>query len=248
MKKKIYLLLVTFFTGTFLNIGCSFEPIVTGTENTIEEEITDITDFSAIDLSHSYNAEVIQSDQYKIVIKYNSNLKDYLELKKDGKTLKIGLDKDHQYRNLKLAVRIYMPDLNSISASGACKIKFPGFNTSMLKISLSGASVINARFGIAEKLAIECSGASELNLEGSVKDASISFSGASTLKGKGFKVSNNLNIESSGASNITLTADGKISIELSGASEVNYYGNGSVVKSNSSGASTIKKIESDTVL
>jgi hypothetical protein len=246
MEKRFHTMLVMALIASFFIAGCNFQPLVTGSENITEEELS-YSGFSAIDLSHSFNAEILQADHYKVVIKYNANLKDYLDVKKDGNTLKIGLDEEHQYRNVKLSVIIYMPDIDEISASGACKVNFPGFNTNDLKISLSGASQLKAKFEILNNLKIESSGASDIALQGKAKNVVLSFSGASGLKDKGMIISNNLSVESSGASSITLTADGEISLNLSGASEFNYYGMGKVVKSNSSGASTIRKIERDSM-
>jgi len=206
-----------------------------------------ITDFNAIDLSHSFNAEIIQSDQYKVVIEYNSNLKEYIDVLKDGKTLKIGLKDGHVYLDVKLSIKIYMPDITAINSSGACKITIAKFNTGNLKIDLSGASDLHADLDIANNLKINSSGASAIFMAGKAKNADLHFSGASKFSGKGMIIGENLFIEGSGASTITITADGKTNLDLSGASTINYYGKGSIVKSDVSGASSIRKRENDTL-
>jgi len=246
MKTKINLLFLLLSISIVIITGCTFKPIVTGSENTVEEELT-YNDFNAIDLSHSFSAEIMQSDQYKVIIKYNANLKEYIKVLKEGKTLKIGLLEDHNYRNVKLSVKIYMPDITGINANGACKIDIPKFSTENLNIELSGASTFHAGLEIINNLKINSSGASSIFLAGNAKNADLLFTGASRLSGKGMTISNILNIDCSGASIITLTANGQISLDLNGASNVSYYGNGTIVKENSSGASSIRKRENDTL-
>ena len=246
MKKRFYQMLLIAAISTFVISGCTLNPLVTGSETMTQEEIA-ITDFKAVDISHSFSAEIIQSGQYKVVVSYNSNLKEYLNVEKDRETLKVGLDNEHQYRNVKLAVKIYMPELSRIDASGASKINISDYNTNDLGISLSGASELTGKLNVLNNLKIESSGASDMNLMGLSKNASFSFSGASEFKGKGMTIMNDLNVECSGASNVVITANGNISLELSGASDVKYYGNGKIVKSNTSGASSIKKMEGDTI-
>lgn len=247
MKKRIKLtMLLLLSISTVFMTGCTFDPVVTGSENTVEEELA-YKDFNAIDLSHSFSAEIIQSDQYRVSITYNTNLKKYIKILKRGKTLKIGLKEDHNYRNVKLSVKIFMPDITGINASGACKIDLPKFSSENLQIELSGASTLHAGLEINNNLKINSSGASDIFLAGHAKNTDLVFSGASKLSGKGMIIINNLDIECSGASTITLTANGKISLDLSGASDVNYYGNGTVVKANTSGASSINKRGNDTL-
>jgi hypothetical protein len=246
MKNQFKLIFLLISVSLVFITACSFDSTITGSDNTVQEELS-ITDFNAIDLSHSFNAEIIQSDQYKVVVKYNSNLKEYIEVLKDGKALKIGLKDGHIYLDVKLSVKIYMPDITAINSSGACKITIAKFKAGNLKIDLSGASDLHADLEIDNNLKINSSGASCVFIAGNAKNADFDFSGASKLSGKGLIISDNLFIEGSGASTISITADGKISLNLSGASTINYYGKGSIVKSDISGASSIRKKENDTL-
>jgi len=242
MKKGTNLLLLLLAISPVLLTNCDFKPMVTGSENITEEELN-YNDFCAIDLSHSVSAEIIQSDQNKVTIQYNANLKEYLIALKEGKTIKFGLKGNHYYRNVKLSVKIYMPEIKVIKASGVCKINISKFKTENLQIDLSGASYLQAVLEIGNNLKINASGASSIILTGNAKNADLLFSGASKLSGKGMTINDFLNIDCSGASSLTMTADGKISLELSGASTINYYGKGSIIKSDVSGASSIRKKE-----
>jgi hypothetical protein len=246
MKKKLNPVLLAMSILFFAVVSCSIDSTVTGSDNVVEEELN-YSDFNAVDLSHSFSAEIIQSENYKLIISYNSNLREYVEVKKEGKLLKIGLADDHFYRNVKLSVKIYMPVLNKLAASGACKINIPKLSSDNCSIELSGASDLHAVLDIMNELKINSSGASEINLSGKAKNAEFSLSGASDLSGKDLIISDKLNIESSGASSVKISADGKIYLNLSGASSVDYYGNGSVVKSDLSGASEVRKREYDTI-
>ena len=188
-------------TSILLLSGCQLLKPINGSENIIETEYV-LKDFNTLDISYSFSTEIMQSDEYKVIIKYNANLKEYLDIVNHDKTLKIGLLEGHYYKNTKLSAKIYMPDIKRIEASGASSINIPKFSTNNMEIELSGAS---------------------------------------ELIGKNMIIDNKLNIDCSGASIIKLTANGKISIELSGASKFNNYGNGTIVQSDVSGASSINK-------
>ena len=227
-------------TSILLLSGCQFLNPINGSEKIIETEYV-FKDFNTVDISHSFTTEIMQSDEYKIIIKYNGNLKEYLDIVNHDETLKIGLLEGHRYKNTKLSAKIYLPDIKRIEASGASLINIPKFSTNNMEIELSGASDLYGRLNLINNLTIEASGASDIDLEGSAQNANLDFSGASELIGKNMIIDNKLNIDCSGASIIKLTANGEISIELSGASKFINYGSGTIVKSDVSGASSINK-------
>ena len=61
------------------------------------------------------------------------------------------------------------------------------------------------------------------------------------MEAKNLIVSNNLIIESSGASIISITANNNITLDLRGASDCHLYGNGKIISTVTSGSSSIKK-------
>jgi hypothetical protein len=80
-----------------------------------------------------------------------------------------------------------------------------------------------------------------LTVSGSSNYFDIEASGASTCRDYGFEI-NDLHADISGASNLHLTVQNEIEVEASGASNLTYKGNGVIVYQNISGASSVRKI------
>jgi hypothetical protein len=142
--------------------------------------------------------------------------------------------------NLKLKVYISAPDIKKITASGASDfIVHDILKSSNLDLVFSGASDFKGKID-AQLLTANFSGASDLTISGSVRDAKIKVSGASDFKGFSLNA-DNVEATSSGASSIKITAHKSIKAVASGASDIEYKGNPSSISKSSSGASSIVK-------
>ena len=87
---------------------------------------------------------------------------------------------------------------------------------------------------------IDQSGASDVTINGMVSSLTISASGASDTKGYDL-VSDNCRAEASGASDISVTVNKELNAHASGASSINYKGEGVIRDLHSSGASSVSK-------
>jgi hypothetical protein len=116
--------------------------------------------------------------------------------------------------------RITVPRLTGLESSGASDVSLKGFDEPNLDIELSGATQLigsNCRIG---ELELEASGAAKIDLRASrVRDADITVSGAGE---------------------IDITMDGgQLTVDLSGAVELTYYGEVSSKKIETSGAASV---------
>ena len=119
--------------------------------------------------------------------------------------------------------------------SGACIFK--GKNTirgNYLNIELTGASDLEliAEVGL---LSVDATGASSIKLAGSTDKMTVDLTGASEVSAYPLKAKN-ASIEMSGASSGNFTVYETLSIELSGASDVNLKGSPEVKYKEVSGA------------
>ena len=263
----------------FLLTGCNVLPPVKGSKDTINFNLS-YDNFSAVQVSNVIKADIIQSDEFKIEITCNSNLQEYLDIEKKNNTLKLKMKKGHSYSNAKIQARIYMPELESVHASGVSNAKIKSFNCNNLVLDCSGASrltgnvnvkkgltidnsgaasigidgaaewadiecsgssQIDGTLDIDQMLAIDASGASNIDLEGQSRDAEFDFSGASHFNSKSFVISNDSEIQGSGTSHLTYTANGNLDVDLSGASKLSLYGKGRIVHQDVSGVASIRQ-------
>ena len=78
----------------FLLCGCAMPPIiigpsefVTGSGNLVTREFS-IEDFDRLQISHAFKAEVTQGDAYTVEVTVDDNLEPYLQVSKEGNTLR----------------------------------------------------------------------------------------------------------------------------------------------------------------
>jgi len=231
--------IITLVLSSVLLFSCSINT-VEGSSTLIKKKY-DLKDFNTIDLSSSFDVEIIQSDEFKVLLECNENIYEYVKLSVHNKELIADLTGNTSYSNTTLKLKIFLPELKSVSSSGACSIDFEEFHSEKLNLSLSGASYVSGELFIKDKMIIDASGASGINLDGKVKNLKLDLSGASEFEGKNFVVAKNFVLDASGASSINTTVNGTLDIEVSGASDVDYYGNGTIINEDISGAGSVSK-------
>jgi hypothetical protein len=210
----------------------------------LETESYAFSDFTELEIGSAFEFEVIQSSSYNIYITADDNVMDYVQVSKDGQTLKIGLRTGLGILlgpvSATLRASVTMPQLRQLTASGASHGTVSGFSsTEDLDFTVSGASTVtgditarNVQFGI--------SGASTIQLEGSADDIDANASGASRMNLDDFTV-NNVDVNFSGASSGTVNLNGRLDANLSGASTLWYIGEPTSTDINTSGASTVSR-------
>jgi hypothetical protein len=240
--------------------GCSrVNPGPTTTRN------FDYAGFDNVEVSSSFEVELVQSATYSVTITAQEKLFDQISLTKAGGTLQINLQwgwgtwvSSWGYQRPK--ARITMPELYELKLSGASKGSATGFRSSHdTNVFLSGASSLEVDFELAYGSRIEVSGASRLNgkvratdirlqidgassadLSGSVAGINLEASGASRANLEDLSAEQ-VSVELSGASRATVSPKDKMRVNISGASSLTYTGSPSLESIEVSGASTIHK-------
>ena len=268
MKKQNALLatLTGLLLVTLLISGCrSILVTRNGDAETGETETRqyNITEFTRVDIGSAFVYEIEQSDTYRISITAPENLFDDIKVAKEGQTLKIEKENPWTPFNIgseRLRAVITMPRLHGLDSSGATKGVVTHFSsTDGLDIGVSGASAVelvaiaagDIKFNVsgasevtgalqAEDIDLDISGASSIHLEGAADDINAEASGASRLNLTEFTI-NNADVTFSGASSGSINLNGRLDIELSGASRLEYLGEPLLGEMNISGASTLKR-------
>jgi len=238
--------------------GCNVMT-VTGSGNLLTWE-WDYRDFNRVEVSHAFEVEITRNDTYQVSITFDDSLLEYLDIEQRGNTLRIELKEAYIYHNVTHRAVITMPELRSLNLSGASTGRLSGFSSEeKLSSEISGASSLDmsdiqtgdADFNVsgASKLSgsisvadadLNISGASTVEIVGSAEDMSAEASGASKANLSDFTVTN-AQVEFSGDSSGTVNASGRLDIELSGASSLDYYGDAKLGDVNISGGSRLNK-------
>jgi len=202
----------------------------------------EISEFQRLDVSHAFTVDITQGESYAVTLRVDENVIDYLEVEKDGDTLKIGLQPGliSTTGSVTMEASVTMPELRGLELSGASKGELGGFESAgRLDLHLSGASDLRGEL-VAGDVDVKASGASDIRLDGSGGDLTIDASGASTLDLEMFSV-RDVRVELSGASKATVNASGTLDVDASGASTVYYVGEPDVRSIDTSGASSVKQ-------
>ena len=138
-----------------------------------------------------------------------------------------------------LKAYITFVELESLELSGAVEIKGEGrLDFNKLNIDASGATEINMDI-TAGILKMDISGASEVSLSGDADEVYIEASGASELSTHDLETKTFF-LDISGAGEATIYVTEKLDVTVSGAAHVAYSGNPEFVNQDVSGAASIK--------
>ena len=210
---------------------------IQGSGRVVTEELV-MTGFDRVEVGNSFEVTISRAGLYDIIVEADDNLIRYLDVRKSAETLSIRLQSGISIRNATLKVQVTLPELRSVSFSGASRGRIQGFDTGQFGATLSGASYLSGDI-VTGDTEISLSGASAVELTGTGPSLSLKASGASKADLEQFKV-NTAAISLSGASAAGVTVlDVLEPVSLSGASRLTYAGNLVVRKLHTSGASTV---------
>jgi hypothetical protein len=218
MKRKLLFLSLVLLLALG---GCKFSDFSKTTgSGTMKTEKRDVPAFKALDISGAYDVEIVVQKEQSLEIEGDDNLLPLIktEVGNDG-VLTIHNEKSFSTKN-KLRVRLSVPNLVGVSTSGLSDIVASNIKSDDFNINVSGAGNLQLS-GETYKLAVKISGAGDLD----AKDLHARI----------------VSISSSGAAKADVYASEELRADVSGAGNVNYYGDPKVVKEDTSGAGTISK-------
>ena len=218
--------------------ACSLGDTIYGSGN-IVSEVHDLSGFDAIRAGGASDVQVTLGDNWHVELITDDNLHEYVELFIENRTLRI---KNRDMVNLrpsdKLTVRVVMPAINEIGASGATTITIDSeIDQSDLSVSASGSSDVHLQVNL-DKLDVRCSGSSDIYISGYSRFAKVTASGSSDFKGKAFTCEV-AEVKLSGSSDMHAIIREEVSGNLSGSSDLHISGS-PVVKVSTSGSSGIR--------
>lgn len=204
----------------------------------------EVSAFDKVDVSGAIDVIVNIGNKSEVVIEADSAIMPYVVTEVKDRELRI-YNKDiigfYNFKNNKILVTITTPSILELESSGACDVTINDLKTDMFKVSLSGACDLIGSFE-CNVLDFESSGSSDSKLRGKVKNCNIELSGACDIKALDLEV-DSLKIEGSGSSNVEITVQNSLEVELSGASELRYKGEPKYIKTDMSGVSKLTKFE-----
>ena len=206
-------------------------------------QVRQVEKFNAIVVSSAFDVIVTQSNETVVVVSAaDVSQRDLILTEVNNGTLVISLKKSNMdWRgNMKLRAYISVPDVNKIELNGASDLKLEGtFKTEDLEIRLTGASDMTGNVE-ATNLRLSSSGSSDFKIGGKAENLRINLSGSSDVKAFDM-VSDYCDISGSGSSDVEITVNKELKVNISGASNVSYKGLAIVRDMKTSGSSSLQK-------
>jgi hypothetical protein len=197
--------------------GCKFGNV--RGSGTMRLERRDVPAFTAVDVSGAYDVEIVAQKEQSLEVEGDDNLLPLIKTEVRDGVLRIYNEKGFNTRQ-KLHVRITLKDLDGINASGASDIVATNVKT--------------------DEFNVEASGAGSLQISGETKTLDVGMSGAGELKARNLHAES-VQIKLSGAAHADVYATQSLDASVSGAGNIDYYGDPKNIKEDRSGAGEISK-------
>ncbi len=234
--KQIFLLLTLFST-----LSLSAQKTIHDANATIRSA----RGFHAIDIQDGIDLYLTQSNEEAVAVSASSDeYRDKIRVEVTDGVLKIYYDKQNNWSiswgNRKLKAYVSVKSIDKLHASGGADVYIENeLNVNNLSMHFSGGSDLRGKI-IANDLSISASGGSDAYLSGKANHLKINASGGSDIHGFEM-IAEYCAIETSGGSDIRISANKEIITNASGGSDVYYKGNASTT-TNKGGGSTVKKV------
>ena len=201
--------------------------------------------FHAIDIQDGIDLYLTQGNEEAVAVSASTEeYRDKIKVEVSDGVLKIYFEKQGNWGiswgNRKLKAYVSVKNIDKLHASGGADVYIENeLNANILSMHFSGGSDLRGKI-IANDLSISASGGSDAYLSGKANHLKIQASGGSDIHG--FEMMTEYcAVESSGGSDIRISANKELITNASGGSDVYYKGNASAT-TNKGGGSTIKKV------
>ncbi|MBW3546130.1 MAG: DUF2807 domain-containing protein, partial [Bacteroidetes bacterium] len=192
--------------------------------------ILNFKDFDKIKVGSNYQLTVVQGQEFKVEVSGDEDELDNMEVKQQGSILSFFTEDWvsgswlKSRKNKKPAhIFVSVPSLAGLYLSGASRAQVEMEQDKPLAVDMSGASEMQGKLKVKD-LEIDMSGSSEVSLEGSCTTLKADLSGASELQAPELKTAKAI-IDLSGASEANIWVTERLNADITGGSDLTYRGN-----------------------
>lgn len=186
-----------------------------------ETREVELPSFSGIDAGGAMDIDIKCGEEQKVEITADKNLIPYIKTEVEDGVLVIKPEKC-LHRNNRITISISVPDIKSLSLSGASDVKIKNVKNDLLNIDISGAVNVSAS-GETKNLKVDASGSSDIDMK--------------KLTARSVK------IDLSGSSDAKVNAVKELDVSITGTGIVTYWGNPEKINQEISGSGSLKKAD-----
>lgn len=233
-------LLLALATGSMMG-GCSGVVRRESRSRSTRTEMRDVRGFTKVSFSGFGTLEVEQGADYALRVTADDAALQDLTTEVRGDTLYIDLEEftPRFFRDRRLDIELTVPSLEGLEVSGATDSTLRSINASDFEAELSGAGKMDLDGITADSLRVRVSGAGEVTASGTVRSQDVELSGAGSYRARDLR-SAEARLDLSGACEASVSASETLDASVSGAGEVEYYGDPKVTE-DISGAGSVRR-------
>jgi len=217
---------------------CTFsQDEIRGNGNVVKRTVS-LPDINSLDVGGVFNVKIALGPQQKVEIETDENIFDRVIAEVDGGELELSLKKVKDIKTLN--VYLTVKEMKSIEASGASSVEsLTTLKGDKLELDVSGASEVDLAIDVNE-LESDLSGASDVVLTGRADRHELDVSGASHFK-SGDLLTRILEVDVSGAGDADVHVSDQVTGEVSGASSLTLLEEPKKQDIRTSGASSVRR-------
>lgn len=220
--KKFSLLFCLFF------IAASTQAIAQkqqGNGNVTTQERS-ISSYEGLNVSGSFNVEMISSMNGKLSITTDKNLLESIVTEVKDDVLIIRNKKKHYLRPSgakKVIIKVPMADVNNVKLSGSGKIYADSaIAADSFKASSAGSGKIELSIK-AETVSARLAGSGKINLKGSATNIKVKHAGSGSVRLQGIQAKNGT-VSLAGSGSVYVRCSHKLDVSVAGSGSVRYFG------------------------
>lgn len=201
-----------------------------------------VSNFDKIAISGSFNVTLIKGKEGPIIIEASENLMEAIETEvKDG-LLKIKFKSGWNIRtHKKINITVTFETVSGVSMSGSGSVSSADeVIATDLNLKVSGSGNMKLKL-FTDNLTAAISGSGNLKLHGETNVLTCSISGSGNLNAADLSAAIT-NAKVSGSGNVKVNALKEINAKVSGSGNIHYSGNPTIIKANSSGSGSVRKM------
>jgi phage shock protein PspC (stress-responsive transcriptional regulator) len=205
-------------------------PVVAPAADDMDAESGD--EIKDVEIDGLFDLEITRGDKYALEIDGSESEKAKYRVEHHGSTVVIDYNNDGEFHAddllKEVRIRLTLPALESLSASGKGEVRFTGFRSERLNIEFSGKISGHGEMEALD-LTLELSGACDLDLKGNGDTMHADLSGLSSLEAYRF-TTKDASVDVSGASSAKVNVTETLQIDKDFVSKVEYRGNPTVTE------------------
>lgn len=179
-------------------------------------EVRDLRGFDEIDCTGSMELTVVQSAEFQVTIRGDSNLLEYVEASVRGNRLDLAPREGYSPDPMP-SVEIHMPICKLLDRTGSGDTEMKGLNAKKLELDLTGSGDLSAE-GAVEDVALDLTGSGDVNLDQLVADRmEVDLTGSGTAR---VRVKDKLSGGITGSGEIFLIGNPSVAVDTTGSGRV----------------------------